>query len=217
MRLDFFLEEQSAEAALKNLVNSILPNREFKMYFHAFRGKQDLLEKLPGRLKAYSRWMEEDHKILVLVDRDKDNCHLLKARLEQFACEANLKTISGSPCQFAVINRIAIEELEAWFFGDVEAVHSAYPRIPKSLNKKAPVRNPDAIQGGTSERLEKLLMDAKYHPGGLEKIRAASEISIHMNPERNISRSFQVFRDGLLRVSGLHPAVDSGVCAKAGS
>ena len=43
-------------------------------------------------------------------------------------------------------------------------------------------------------------MDAKYHPGGLEKIRAAREISNHMDPDRNRSRSFQVFRDALRNI-----------------
>ena len=46
-------------------------------------------------------------------------------------------------------------------------------------------------------------MDAKYHPGGLEKIRAAREISNHMDPDRNRSRSFQVFRDALRSIPQL--------------
>ena len=49
-------------------------------------------------------------------------------------------------------------------------------------------------------------MDAKYHPGGLEKIRAAQEISEHMDPDRNRSHSFQLFRDVLRSI----PQRDSG-------
>ena len=197
MRLDIFIEEQSAEVTLRNLIRKILPETNHDVRFHPFRGKQDLLAKLPGRLKAYSNWIADNHFLIVLVDRDNDDCHLLKRRLENYAIEAGLKTLSSSHNRFQVVNRIAIEELEAWFFGDVEAMRMAYPRIPKTLSKRAPYRDPDAITGGTSERLEKLLMDAKYHPGGLEKIRAAQEISRHMDPDSNRSRSFQVFRDAL--------------------
>lgn len=199
MRLDFFLEEQSAEAALRNLVNKILPNTD-DVHFHAFRGKPDLINKLPGRLKAYRTWIANDHKLVILVDRDSDECHQLKKRLEHIATDAGLKTFTNSPDQFHVINRIVIEELEAWFFGDVEALHKAYPRVPITLGKKAPYRDPDAIAGGTSERLEKLLKDKGHHPGGLEKIRAARDISRHMDPDRNRSKSFQVFRDALRRI-----------------
>ncbi|MCY4526426.1 MAG: DUF4276 family protein, partial [Anaerolineaceae bacterium] len=76
-------------------------------------------------------------------------------------------------------------------------LHQAYPRIPETLGKKAPYRDPDSITGGTSKRLEKLLKDKGYHPRGLEKIRAAREVSKHMDPDRNRSRSFQVFCDAL--------------------
>ena len=93
--------------------------------------------------------------------------------------------------------RIAIEELEAWFFGDIPALKTAYPKIPASLTQKAPYRDPDNINGGTWEQPEKVLMEYGYHPGGLEKIRAAKEISEHMDPETKRSKSFQVFRDGL--------------------
>lgn len=52
-----------------------------------------------------------------------------------------------------------------------------------------------AIKGGTWERLEQVL--SRYHAGGLQKLRAAEEIAQHMEPDRNRSKSFQVFRDAL--------------------
>lgn len=200
MRLDIFVEEQSAEAALRNLIHRILPETNLEVRFHSFRGKQDLLSKLPGQLRAYNQWIADNHFLIVLVDRDADDCQNLKRRLESYAAEAGLKTLSSSPEQFHAINRIAIEELEAWFFGDVDALHEAYPRIPCSLGKRVPYRNPDAIPGGASERLELLLKSKGYHRGGLQKIRAAQEISRHMDPDRNRSKSFQVFRDALRRI-----------------
>jgi hypothetical protein len=106
------------------------------------------------------------------------------------------RSAAGSGSSFAVVNRIAIEELEAWFFGDIEAIHAAYSRFSMHTGQQARYRDPDAIKGGTREALERLLKDD--HPGGLEKVRAAWEISQLMKPERNRSKSFQVFRDTLL-------------------
>ena len=195
MWMEFFLEERSAAELISSLLPKILPNATFEI--HSFDGRPDLLKKLPDRLKAYSPWDSDDHFLVILVDRDDDDCHELKRKLEDFATNAGLKTLSSSPDRFHVINRIAIEELEAWFFGDIEAMHQAYPRIPASLGKRAPYRDPDAITGRTSKRLEKLLKEKGYHPRGLEKIRAAQEISRHMDPDRNRSKSFQVFCDAL--------------------
>lgn len=51
---------------------------------------------------------------------------------------------------FQVVNRIAVEELEAWFFGDWSALQAAYPRVPATIPQKARFRDPDAIVGGTA-------------------------------------------------------------------
>jgi len=101
-----------------------------------------------------------------------------------------------------VLNRIAIEELEAWFFGDVEAVCTAYPGVPATLANRAPYRDPDAVAGGTWEALGRVLKQAGHHGSGLRKGEAARAIAEHMDPARNRSRSFGHFRDGLLRVTG---------------
>lgn len=196
MLLHFFVEEQSAEAALIELVPLILHEYDFDYDIFSFQGKHDLLKKLPNRLKAYAHRPGDDWRVIVLVDRDGEVCRELKHRLEQIAQTAGLRTRTVSPGDFRVINRIAIEELEAWFFGDVDALAAAYPRVDHNLAQQAPFRNPDAITGGTAERLEALL--AHHHPGGLEKIRAAQDISRHIQPQRNRSQSFQAFRSALI-------------------
>lgn len=93
-----------------------------------------------------------------------------------------------------------VEELEAWFFGDVQALVTAYPGVSPHLATQAKYRDPDAITGGTWEALEKVLQRAGYHQGGLEKVKAAREISLHMNPLDNRSKSFQIFYEGLLKM-----------------
>ena len=96
-----------------------------------------------------------------------------------------------------MLNRIAIEELEAWFFGDLEAITLAYPGVPNTLAEKRGFRNPDAISGGTWEALQRILKQAGYYTAGMPKIEVARNIGQHVVPERNRSASFQAFCDGL--------------------
>ncbi len=203
MHIEFLVEEPSAEAALKNLVPIIL-GQDVSFVIHPHQGKQDLLAKLTGRLKGYKAWLPEDWRIVVLIDGDNKDCRELKDKLERIAHDAGLMTQSAvlMGSKFQVLNRLAIEELEAWFFGDIEALNAAYPRVSLRNLNKAKYRNPDAIAGGTWEALERELQRVSYHPGGLAKVSAAREISAHIDPERNRSKSFQVFRQGLLELVG---------------
>ncbi|MFD6455108.1 DUF4276 family protein, partial [Nocardia sp. NPDC060220] len=149
----------------------------------------------------YKSWVSDNVGIVVIVDRDDEDCVVLKSKLELSAQKVGLVTASSSSggC-FQVLNRIAIEELEAWFFGDVEAMCTAYPGVPSSLASRVPFRNPDAIKGGTAEALHRVLERAGHHSGGLAKVRAAIDISAVMNIESNRSDSFCQFRDGLRRL-----------------
>jgi hypothetical protein len=200
MHFELLVEELSVKVALDNLLPRILGGRaECEIYPH--QGKQHLLRRLPNLLRGYSHWLPDDWKIVVLVDEDRQDCHALKQQMEETAARAGLHTKSrpGEDGNFQVINRIAIEELEAWFFGDVPALRQVYSRIPESLHQQSPYRDPDAIGGGTWEALERLLVHHNYfgQTAGMPKIEVARQISAHMNPEVNRSRSFQVFRDAL--------------------
>lgn len=201
MHIEFLVEELSAEAALQNLAPKIL-GFDITFNIHAHQGKPDLLAKLPGRLAGYRHWIPDNWYVVILMDLDSADCVDSKDRLENIASRAGLitKSMAGRGGSFKVINRLAIEELEAWFFGDVKALAGAYPRIPLSLGHRARYRDPDAIRGGTWEALERVLQNRGYYPGGLPKVAAAREISLHMDPQRNRSKSFQVFRDGLLAI-----------------
>ena len=203
MRIEFLVEEPSAEAALSNILPKVFePTTSFAI--HPYQGKQDLLKKLPSRLRGYKAWLPREWRIVILIDADDEDCRRLKGRLEDIAQNSNLltKSVARNSSNFQVLNRLAIEELEAWFFGDVEALHATYPRISLNLGNKAKYRDPDAITGGTWEALERELKRVGYYTGGLSKISAAREISLHMVPERNRSHSFQVFRRGLLEITG---------------
>lgn len=201
MNLEVLVEERSAEQALRVLLPRIIPGVDFEV--RVFQGKPDLLKKLPDRLKGYATWISHaDTCLVVLVDRDNDDCLTLKADMEQMAAAAGLLTATAAPVSRRpdLVNRIAVEELEAWFFGDISALCAAYPRVPASLGQRAKYRRPDAVLGGTSEALEHVLQEHGYHPGGIAKVAAATKIAQHMNVDVNRSRSFQVFRDGLRRL-----------------
>ena len=187
------------EAALRLIIPKIVGSLSFEVY--PFQGKDDLLQKLPERLRGYANWLPADYRIMVIVDRDDEDCDELKQRLEKAARDADLitRTQSGGP-SYQIVNRLAIEELEAWYFGDWEAVRAAYPRVAATISNSAKFRDPDAIKGGTWEAFERVLRSIGYFDSGLRKIEAARAIAPHMDPERNRSRSFQVLRAALLEM-----------------
>lgn len=194
--VEVLVEEQSMEAALRILLPRVLGDLSFQVY--PYQCKDDLLKRLPDRLRGYSAWLPADFRIIVIVDQDDDDCRELKTRLDQIAIDAGLRTRRRTGAQpYQVVNRLAIEELEAWYFGDWEAVRAAYPRVPATIPQRAKYRDPDAIVGGTWEAFQRILQRAGYHQTGLRKIEAARAIAEHWKPEINRSDSFRVFHDVL--------------------
>jgi hypothetical protein len=198
--IEFLLEEPSAEAFLRSLLaRTIAEKVTFSLHVH--QGKRDLLGKLDDRLRGYARWLPATSRIIVLVDRDNDDCLALKRRLEQSAGRAGLRTRTTDgavTCQ--VVNRIACEELEAWFFGDPKAIQAGYPGVSSKLLGKAALRNPDLIAGGTWEALERTLKSAGYFSGGLRKVECAQMLGKHLNPATCSSASFRVFWEAVSEV-----------------
>ncbi len=191
------------EAFLNELLPRMLPTScDFKVY--PFQGKNDLLRKLPGRLSGYAQWLPEDWRIIVVVDRDDDDCTDLKRRLEQIAKSSGLRTRSRSRAgtqPWHIANRIAVEELEAWYFGDWDAVRHAYPHVSATIPRKSGFRDPDAVSGGTWETFERVLNKAGYFRGGLRKIEVARRIGSLIDPSRNYSHSFQTFCEVIAEVT----------------
>ena len=112
-----------------------------------------------------------------------------------------LNVLDTCPQKPNCLFRIAIEELEAWFLGDQEAVTRAYPNANIGVLKNYKQDS----QCGTWE----LLMDA-ISPGFRnningsrsqrilgKKVEFAKKISSHMNVEKNQSPSFKCFCDGI--------------------
>jgi hypothetical protein len=190
--LELLVEEPSMEAFLRVLLPRQLPI-DCTFEVHPFQGKIDLLQKLRGRLRGYAQWLPDNWRIVVVVDRDDDDCEELKQQLEKIATSAGLRSrTNAGVIPWQLVNRIAIEELEAWYFGDWQAVCEAFPRV------KSSILDPDAIMGGTWEAFERVLQRYRYFKSGLRKIEAARAIGARLEPSRNQSRSFVRFHEAIV-------------------
>ena len=199
--IEFLVEEPSMETFLGILFPRLFSDTH-TFEIHAFQGKSDLLKKLEDRLRGYRHWLPPNWRIIVLIDRDDEDCHVLKEKLENIATSSGLRTRSQSGgSSWQVVNRIVIEELEAWYFGDWEAVRRAYPNISKSIPKQAKYRDPDAITGGTWEAFERILNKSGYFKTGLPKREAAQSIAEHIESSRNNSHSFTKFHDAVIEAT----------------
>ena len=198
MRVEVIVEEPSMEAALRELLPGIIGRGRARWKVVNMQSKGSLLKRLPSRLAAYRRRIEagENLRLVILVDRDDDDCRRLKDRLEAMAREAGLATkrTPDGRGDFQVVTRIAIHELESWFMGDHEALQAAFTSL-RGYGVPASFRNPD--NGGTWERLHRFLKKHGIYRRHYPKIEAARRIAAHMDPDRNRSHSFQVFRQGV--------------------
>ncbi len=76
--VELLVEEPSMEAALRLLLSKILGDLSFEVYAH--QCKDELLLRLPERLRGYGRrcksdaWFRDNCRIVVVVDRDDDGC-----------------------------------------------------------------------------------------------------------------------------------------------
>jgi hypothetical protein len=192
---EILVEEASAEAFLNAALPSILGDKTFAIHVH--QGKSDLLGKLEGRLKGYQHWLPDNNRIIVLIDRDNEDCITLKAKLEEITERAGFVSRSKGP-DWRVANRIVIEELEAWFFGDWEAVYACYPRVSKTVTAKAAFRVSDDIRGGTWEALERILISCGYYQEGLPKLELAANVGMNFDANRCTSSSFSAFLEALV-------------------
>ena len=204
--LIFLVEEPSMEAFLRQLLPGRIPE-DVTYEMHSFQCKDDMLLKLEDRLRSYAKWLPEDWHIIVLVDRDRDDCLVLKQKLEDRASRTGLISRSAATNSvWQLVNRVVVEELEAWYFGDPNAICEAYPRVTLNTFKQARYRSSDGIAGGTWEALQRVLQRKNYFKTGLPKTLVAREIGSRMDPKRNRSPSFQVFYAAMIEACVPDPA-----------
>lgn len=198
MQIEILVEEQSTEEALRHLLPGLLKNRALAKVIN-LGSKYKLLRALPKRLAAYRQRIEqgEDLRVVVLVDRDDDDCKALKHQLEDASRHAGLatKATPAADGRFVVVNRIVVEVLESWFIGDPAALRHAFTSLPRIDDKKGIFRNPD--NGDSWEALHRFLKKHGIYKSSYPKIDAARRIAPRLDLQANRSRSFQVFVQGV--------------------
>lgn len=146
--------------------------------------ERTLLGLLPATLRAFGK-QGGDICVVVLVDQDDDDCHLLKQSLVRAWQHVN-------PRPAKVLFRIAMEETESWFLADRKAVRQAYSRTNWRLVPKLP---PDEIDD-PSDVLAHVL-GAPLPCTGMDKAEWAKRIAPKLNLEKPKSRSLAAFVAGL--------------------
>ncbi len=178
MNLIFMVEERSMKIVLDTILPKILPE-DVDFITIAHSGKSDLEKSVPIKLKA---WNQPECKFVIVRDQDTEDCIDVKNRL--------IDMTKGTGRE--VLIRIACRELEAWYFGDLEAVSKAYGRDLTYLANKKKYRNPDMIHYPKKE-LRKFV-------DKLQQLDGARRISKHMDIERNTSVSFQQLVAGIRKI-----------------
>ncbi len=158
--------------------------------------KRILLEQLPRLLRGYGKTPGVD-AVVVVLDSDRRNC-------KDFLAELNALLAMCAPAPKTMF-RLAIEEVEAWYLGDRQALQAAYPRakadvldryVPDSVCDTWELLA-DAVHAGGSAAIKK----AGWPSPGKIKCEWAERIGPLLEPDRNTSPSFGKLRDGLRRLA----------------
>jgi hypothetical protein len=171
-KIVFLLEERSMKTLLDGLLPRLFPNLQFFCIPH--EGKQDLEKSIPRKMRA---WREPGVRFMVVRDNDNADCESLKASLQALCSKCGR---SDS------LIRLACQELEAWYFGEPEALAKAYYRQELGkLGQKSRYRDPDSIHKPSNE-LSRLIPE-------FQKVSGARLMSASLSGQNNSSRSFRAF------------------------
>ncbi len=209
MHIEILVEDSSGERLLDALLPKLLGelNNPHSWRVHAYKGigripkhlnagadptKRILLDQLPRLLRGYGKTPGVD-AVVVVLDTDKRNCIEFLSELKAVAAECD-------PAPRTMF-RLAIEEVEAWYLGDREALTEAYPKVNSTILARYTQDSAcdtwellaDAIYPGGSAAIKK----SGWPASGRVKHEWAEKIGPLLNPDRNVSPSFQKLRDGL--------------------
>ncbi len=178
-RVVFLLEERSMKTLLDGLLPRLLPDINFLCIPH--EGKQDLEKSIPRKLRA---WKEPGVRFVIVRDNDGGDCFALKQRL--------IELCHTSGCQNALV-RIACQELEAWYFGEPDAMARAFGNARlQEISNKSRYRDPDSIRQPSRE-IVRLIPE-------FQKISGARKMAACLSRDGNRSCSFQIMMEGIERI-----------------
>ena len=178
-RIVFLLEERSMAILLERLLPRLFPNMQFRCVPH--EGKKDLQRSIPRKLRA---WGEPGVRFVVVCDNDGGDCIALKESLKNLCKQGNRED---------TLIRIVCQELEAWYFGEPDALADAYnDESLRNIGRRSRFREPDRIQK-PSAQLRQIAPQ-------FQKISGARSMAAHLSKERNRSTSFHTFLTGIERL-----------------
>jgi len=185
--LVFFLEEPSAKALLESLLPRFIPAHRFLLRFVPFEGKRDLEDQLVRKIRG---WRTPNTHFIVLRDQDSAKCRDVKEHLVELCKRA------GRP---ETLVRVACREIESWYLGDLKAVEEALGVTHLSSKQgQKKYRDPDRLESPSHE-LERLTHSCYQKISGSRAIGQVLSLDI----ETNRSRSFNVFLNGLRKLTGI--------------
>ncbi|NJM65964.1 MAG: DUF4276 family protein [Acaryochloris sp. RU_4_1] len=217
MHFEILIEDISGKIALEILVPKIIDTKQHTFKIYSYKGagriprdlkaksdpkKRVLLDQLPRLIQGYGKTFTGilNYPAILIVVCDLDDRCLSAFRKDLLDC---LDKCNPKPETYFYI---AIEEGEAWYLGDLEAVKKAYPSAKSAILNSYEndsicgtwEKLADAIVVGGSVKLSKVVGQI-----GKEKANWAHAISPHMNVDKNSSQSFCYFRDKLRHVCSL--------------
>ena len=182
-RLIFLLEDQTMQVLLDQLLPRLFPNWRQGEHFLCIKheGKTDLESSIPSKLRA---WQEPGAKFIVLRDNDSADCTVIKTRRKRLCAEAG---------RADTLIRIACQEVEAWYLGDLHAMSAAFGG---NLNTQ-----PNRKRYSDPDKLAKPSAEVKRLSPGFQKTAGARLMAAHLSEAGNLSKSFQYFISGLRRLA----------------
>jgi hypothetical protein len=212
MHIEILVEDASGRKLLELLLPRLLceQGKPHTWRVHSYKGigripkdlktgadpsRRILLDRLPLILRGYGKTPGID-AVVVVLDADRRNC-------VDFLAELKALAITCNPAPDTLF-RIAIEEMEAWYFGDRQALTTAYPKAKTDILNRYAQDNvcntwewlADAIYPGGSAAIQK----AGWPLPGQVKCEWAEKIGPLLDPDCNVSPSFGKLRDGLRRL-----------------
>ena len=211
MHIEILTEDKSGAVVVERLVNRILDNDGVNadVAVRPHRGcgslpkdwnerpakfESALLNLLPAKCRAYNKvYGGTDTILVVIMDSDDHDPDELRKTLYT-VCKKYAQDIRS-------VVGLCTEEIEAWLLGDIKAIMKAYPDSDIEIYREYVQ---DSVCG-TWEMLCKTtfpetyedIIDIGYPAIGHYKARWAEAISLYMDPEANVSPSFNTFKNAL--------------------
>lgn len=213
MHIEILVEDSSGKKLLDILLPKLIGayGEPHTWNLHAYKGigripkdlntvsdpsKRILLDQLPKILRGYGKTPGID-AVVVVLDCDGKVCTEFLHELNSILCKCD-------PAPNTMF-RLAIEEIEAWYLGDRNALTKAYPRakitVLHSYTQDSICNTwellADAVHTGGSRAIKK----AGWPLPGQIKNDWAEKIGPYLEPKCNTSPSFVKFCDGLYKLT----------------